>query len=100
MEIIRWGLSLLLLFIFLWIFIINWSTVFKRIVSRDVSSWIPLAGGVVGALAFIVSPLEGFNDYWWVPFLIEWGCLPGFLYTGFFFLKRSNQQRGNSEGKQ
>ncbi|QEI11246.1 hypothetical protein [Cellvibrio japonicus] len=88
MEIINWVLSSVSLSIFLWIFIINWLVVLKNTFRTVASSWIPLVGGCLGATGIFLLPLKGINKFWWIPFLAEWGCIPGFLYTAVHYLKR------------
>lgn len=77
-----WGISLVLLALSAWLMFLNWGvfwTIYVR--KKHAPSWIPLLGGVLGAAALAINPQSELRVWWWVPFLVDWGCLPGLLYT-------------------
>lgn len=67
--------------------ILNGMVFWKGYVKREkTGSWIPLLGGVLGAIALLLIPAAAVNRWWWILLLLDWGCLPGFLYTAFWYL--------------
>ncbi|RYG71045.1 hypothetical protein EON80_05990 [bacterium] len=64
---------------------IFWTTFIRR--QRTASS-IPLFGGALGALSFQVLPIAALKDWWWLPPLFDWGCVPGIAYALIFHAVR------------
>ena len=82
-PLIRAGASVLLLSAFVWLSFLNWSVFWASFIRKQpVPSWIPLLGGSLGALGFVVAPVSGAAQFWWIPFLIDWGSAPGLLHAG------------------
>jgi hypothetical protein len=69
-----------------WIICSNWYCVVLAIVKRRHSSWVPVLGGGVGCLGCYLSPCEFLHTSWWLPLLLDWGCVPGLTYSLFCFL--------------
>ncbi|HEY6139557.1 MAG TPA: hypothetical protein VI670_17480 [Thermoanaerobaculia bacterium] len=64
----------------LWIIVLNWAVVWTAKVGRKkVPSWTPLLGGVLAAAGLALIPNT--SHWWWLPFLVDWGCLPGLVHT-------------------
>lgn len=64
----------------------NWIILFKvYIINSKTSSFIPLLGG--GAIAFAMNlPEIGMGDYELIPLLLDYGCIPLFVHTVFFWI--------------
>lgn len=59
-------------------------------------SWVPILGGTLGVLALLIAPWPRLRDYWFIPLLIDWGCVPGLLHTAIFLLGRQlSRPRGS-----
>jgi hypothetical protein len=84
---IRWSISSILFLLFVWLAFLN-ATVFwqRHIQKRKAPSWIPLLGGLFGVAALLALPMPIANQFWWIPLLLDWGSLPGLLYTVFYHL--------------
>ena len=82
MRVIWWALAVLLGAVFLWVATLNaivlWQGGFRR---KKTSSWIPLLAGVSGSLALIVARLPQLSRWWWIPLILDWGSIPGLLFT-------------------
>lgn len=39
-------------------------------------SSVPLVNGVLGAVGLALSESSVLSSKWWIPFLVDWGCLP------------------------
>ena len=67
------------------------------ILKKKVPSFVPLVGGVMGALALLLVPLPGASRFWWVPLFADFGSIPLILWTAvwhaFFRLRR--EKRGH-----
>lgn len=85
---LRWGAAALLSLGFLVIAGFNWGVFWKGFVRRqEAPSWIPLLGGVLGALGLVAAPIPGTTALCWLPLLLDWGCAPGLLHTGLFYAR-------------
>jgi hypothetical protein len=81
-------ISALLFIVGCWIIILNWISVFKYILTKKKQpSWIPLVGGFVLMLSLGLQPFEDFSKYWLIPFVLDWGCIPGLVYTLIVYVK-------------
>lgn len=73
----------------------NWGVVVQWLWKKKHSSWIPGVGGTLAAVGAAIVPLSSVNALWWVPLLVDWGCLPGLTYTMACFVWRSLTHRRN-----
>lgn len=80
-----WILAALCLTAFAWIAIYNWVCVINALFFGKYSSWGPFVGGGIGCAGFLLAPNEALNQLWWLPFLLDWGCLPGLTHTLLYF---------------
>ena len=94
MTALCWAISSLFLACGAWIIALNWSTVWIGLVGRQrAPSWIPLLGGVFGAIGLAILPLPGAHRLCWVPLLVDWGSIPGIGLTILFHLVRIVRRR-------
>lgn len=90
---IRWIAGLFLLVLSCWIICLNAWVFWKGYIQRKkAASWIPLIGGIFGMIAVLVLPVFWIKTWWWVPLLIDWGSLPGLLYTLIWFAVSSRKK--------
>jgi len=68
------------------VIIMNWAIIYYSLVKKKHSSWAPLVSGVLAAVGLANFPIEGVEKYWYVPLIIDYGCLPGMAHTAWFFL--------------
>lgn len=89
MNTIRWISAILFGVVALWLIALNWRVFWHRHVKQlpNVSSWIPLLGGVVGGAAILLVPIPGCYRWCWVPLLADWGSIPGITYAVFWNLR-------------
>ena len=80
-----WIVAGALLLLFAWISLSNWILLFRR------SSWIPLIGGAAGVLGCLLAPDDVLRRVWWIPLIVDFGCLPGLAWTVIdrLFLRRN-----------
>jgi hypothetical protein len=65
-----------------WICLLNWSVFWRLHVRRQPSgSWIPILGALLMAIGFAFAPWPTLTRLWWLPFLCDWGSLPGLVHT-------------------
>jgi hypothetical protein len=68
-----------------YIFVFNWYAFFNNQFSSKCISWVPLLGGGLLAAGIWFSEFDGLRKYWWIVFLLDFGCLPGFIYNFLLF---------------
>jgi hypothetical protein len=56
--------------------IVVWVDVVRK---KNIGSIVCLYGGLSGAIGLTIAPLSQPHHWWWLPFLLDWGCLPGLL---------------------
>lgn len=86
MQIVKYLMGGTLCIFGLWIMILNgcvcWLTFVRRV---RAPSWTPLLGGTSACIGLVFI---GIAQWCWLPFLIDWGCIPGFTYTLWWFIRR------------
>ncbi len=45
----------------------------------------PLLGGLLGCSGILISPWQFVDGYWWLPFILDWGSIPGLVFTLLYF---------------
>jgi hypothetical protein len=83
--------SLLFFAIFGFVATLNWMTVWAAIFRGKHSSWVPLVGGLFGVLGVRFLPITRLRSYWWLPLILDYGSLPGLLYTAWFLAFRRHR---------
>lgn len=82
MTSIFWIASALFLAFFAFMFFTNWRLFYYNYVKRTAfTSVVPMVGGIAGCIGLLLLPVDGANDFWWVPLLIEWGSAPVILFS-------------------
>ncbi len=100
MDEARWILGIVLLTLAFYIAVLNWKQfVLAHLLGRSARSWIPLLGGVAGSAGLIVVPSNTMNSLWWIPPLIDWGCIPGLLFTCVWHMKRVLCKKSDRSGQ-
>ena len=87
----RTGISVALASVAAWVMALNWFAVAMRVTRRRHASWVPLLGGALAMTAMRIYPDPRIYRWLWVPLIIDWGCLPGFLDTLRVVLARSRR---------
>lgn len=64
---------------------LNWKCFyFTYIKKQNAGSWIPIIPGALFMFALILNPEDNINRFAWTGLFIDWGCLPGFVFTLFW----------------
>ncbi len=71
----------------------NWWRLVRALVGQRKGSGLPIIAGALGTISLLIAPTESdlsrWHSFWWVPLLIDVGCVPWAIYCiGFFMLKR------------
>lgn len=89
MTAVLWTLACAMGIGFLWIAAMNNWLLFKRIAGKKESrSWIPFLGGLLGVGACLIAPADMLRSAWWLPLLLDWGSVPGTLFSISWILLR------------
>ena len=72
---LRWIVGVLLLLVFVYTAVLN------LLALRRGRSWVPFVGGIAGCVAILCIPAHGTNAWAWVPLVLDWGSLPGTVYS-------------------
>jgi UDP-N-acetylmuramyl pentapeptide phosphotransferase/UDP-N-acetylglucosamine-1-phosphate transferase len=57
----------------------NWVNIIREVIEKKHHSWTPLIGGVLMCCGMLLGGLDLTKGYWWMPFVIDFGCIPGFI---------------------
>jgi hypothetical protein len=88
-DALRWAAALILVALSMLITFNNWRIPIGFLLWRTRNrSWTPILGGGVGCLGILCVPNESVQSYWWVPLLVDWGCIPGIALTVLVLLFR------------
>ena len=71
----------------------GWILVSGLLLRRETRSWIPLLGGILGALAFLMAPNDKIRSLWWLPFVLDFGSVPGLACTAACFAWEAVRRR-------
>jgi hypothetical protein len=74
-----------LLFLGVFFVIYNGIVFYQNFFKKNNKSWIPILGGCLIAVGMYLQKTELASSFWWIGLLIDWGCLPGFLYNFFLY---------------
>lgn len=66
----------------------NARSIILQIRGLHAPSWIPLLGGVSGAMALLILPHPSFAAMWWLPLFLDYGSIPGLTHTLIWHLWR------------
>ena len=77
---IWWACGAVCLLLFALVATFNAWSVVNYFRTRTHVSAIPLLGGVAGAVGTAVLPIHDLSRWWWVPLLLDYGCVPMFVY--------------------
>ncbi|MFK7777000.1 MAG: hypothetical protein QM501_02605 [Gimesia sp.] len=71
-----------------WIVAMNWLVVWKIWVVKDekAPSWAPILGGALVSFGLWIQPYETLSSWWWIGFLVDYGCFFGFAHTALFWI--------------
>ena len=95
-DMLRWAGGGLLFIVFLWLAAMNGSIFWQNYIKREKApSWVPLVGGVFGTLSLLLLPIDSVKPWWWVPLIVDFGCVPGIVHTLIWGLIRAT--RGDSD---
>jgi hypothetical protein len=78
-ETARWIIGGSLAVAALVIIVANWGYPITYALTGKRGSVIPIVGGFCGALACITLPIAGTPGFWWLPLVIDAGCLGGLI---------------------
>ena len=90
MQLARWMIGVAILFPAVAVMAGNWTVLARAILRPEskVPSWIPLLGGTLAAIGFLMVPNPRLHRLWWLGLVLDWGSAPGLVYTGVWHLRR------------
>ena len=89
---VRWAVGAAAFAVGAWIAAVNWRVFWVTTVRRQVwRSWVPVVGGAMLALALVTIPVAWGRRWWWIAFFLDWGGLPGHVYTAFWYIRRAGR---------
>ena len=94
MHIARWILAGLLITFSTYVALGQWYCIYVIPRQKNAQgeprnySMVPLIGGGVGAIGCVIAPLEGLQRLWWLPLVLDPGCVLMFGAVAVFWLVR------------
>lgn len=85
--------SLIILALGLFLIFMNWRIAYNNVFTTNkYSSWVPLMGGLLTAVGLGNSPFgDYFNGWLWIPFVLDYGCLPAVIHIAWNFMLRRHK---------
>ena len=91
---LQYAASILLVSVALWIILLNWLVFIQvHIQGREAPSWIPLLGGILLALGFVLWPSNPCIWLCWLAFIFDWGSLPGIGHALVFHVANNKSDK-------
>ena len=84
---VRWILFFAAAFFGATFVVANWHGLLAWLIKRKRSSAIPLLGGALLAFAIVVAPGQSVRWLWWLPLILDPGCLLLLVTTALFWLR-------------
>ena len=98
MKIMLWVVGSILIVIFVLIAAGNASIWFTReVLKKRAASWVPLVGGIIGILGIYTIPLPEARRWWYMPLILDYGCLPGLAHTALWHAARAIKNKRQAE---
>lgn len=60
-------------------------------------SVVPFVGGVSGVLGCVIAPSKAVNRYWWIPPLVDLGCIPLLVVLAIYFARKLFAKHNNKK---
>lgn len=81
MVLTRWITGCVLILMAASIVAFNTRVALGQFRSQGTQSWLPVIGGVSGAIGLYVMPNRSVSTLWWLPLFLDWGTIPGLTYA-------------------
>lgn len=88
LTILHYALAVLLLTFSACVIALNAACIYAQVVRQKYSSWIPLVGGIAGMIGCLIFPHGHLRSYWWLPLILDYGCMVGMTHTLVFYTWR------------
>jgi hypothetical protein len=88
---LTWLCTFVLLVIALLAMTANATTLVRYLLKGRKASVLPLIGGLAGAATLRAAPVRGVGAWWWVPLIVDYGCVPLLV---FYVFRRVWRTRG------
>ena len=83
------AISVLFLILGTLITVVNWIGVYKATVKKEqTGSWIPFIGGIMLLIGLLLLPNSTAKKMCWIGCIVDWGSIPGIVYTVVALLRR------------
>jgi len=86
--ILLWTISALLIALSLCAICGNLWIAFAWYLVKKRATMIPLVGGIVGTIGLLLLPVTGIRCFWWVPLMVDLGCVPMLAAVAFDQIKK------------
>lgn len=89
MAVVQYLLGILLGSAGVWVICVNWRIFWTcHVRKRHSPSWLPILGGLLVGIAFVIWPKNPVRWLAWVAFVLDWGSVPGIGYSIYWHLAR------------
>jgi hypothetical protein len=95
-SMVRWILFLVAAFLGAVFVVANWHGLLAWLIKRRGTSAVPVIGGAFLALAMAIAPGPSARSLWWLPLVLDPGCLLLLVTSGFFWLRGGYDSKDRS----
>ncbi|PYP92880.1 MAG: hypothetical protein DMG65_02505 [Candidatus Angelobacter sp. Gp1-AA117] len=85
---LRWIIAVLLIAFSALAIIANGHLALQRLRAKNSGSFAMIMGGVLGAIGILLLPVSGAHKWFWLPAVLDFGCLPYFVMLAWFSLSQ------------
>lgn len=89
----RWIVGIAFLGAGCFIMIENWSMLINLFFKESRAPFVPLAGGCLAVIGILIAPFENQVYWFWTPLLLDWGCIPMWIWLGIAETKKHRKRQ-------
>ena len=83
-----WFVAIFLLVIGVFFIVMNWIIFYHNTFKGGHWSFVFFMGAVLTAIGLAGLPVKGTWRFWWLPFFLDFTCVPALIYGIFYWIRK------------